>query len=322
MTLHDPPPLELHDVSPQREQFRADVVAGLRLARKQLPCKYFYDARGSELFDQICELPEYYLTRTELAILTRHADDICRNLGDNCLLIEFGSGSSTKTRIVLDHLVRPAAYVPIDISRSALLEASQQMCRRYPKLRVSPVCADYTKQLALPAIAARRNVVFFPGSTIGNFEPSEAMQFLRRARAMAGPASGLLIGVDLKKDPAVLHAAYNDAQNVTAEFNLNLLSRINRELNANFDVARFAHYAYFNPRLGRIEMHLLSLRDQAVRIGRERVGFKEGESIFTESSYKYTIADFEQLAVEAGYRLERAWLDEKRNFSVQYFVSA
>jgi dimethylhistidine N-methyltransferase len=320
MTLRDQEPLDVCDLAPQREQFLRDVLAGLRSARKTLGCKYFYDADGSRLFDRICELPEYYLTRTEHLILTSYANDICDALGETCLLVEFGSGSSLKTRIVLDHLRNPAAYLPIDISRSALSEASISLSERYPDLRIHPICADYTQQLALPNLPCRRKVIFFPGSTIGNFEPHEAVRFLRRCRAMAGPGSALLIGVDLKKDPAILHAAYNDAAGVTAQFNLNLLIRINAELGGNFDPARFAHYAYYNPRLGRIEMHLLSLRNQCVRIGHERIDFAEGESIFTESSYKYTIFDFENLASEAGYHLERAWLDPHRLFSVQYFL--
>ena len=322
MTLYDPP-LKVHDLSPQREHFRDDVLAGLRLARKQLPCKYFYDARGSRLFEEICELDEYYLTRTELSILLRHAEDICGTIGEEVLLIEFGSGSSIKTRVLLDHLRDPAGYVPIDISRSALIAASRRLSSKYRALKVIPVCADYTAHVTLPAaIEARRNVVFFPGSTIGNFEPDQATQFLRRVREMAGNDSGLLIGVDLKKDPAILHAAYNDAAGVTAQFNLNILERINRELDGDFDTARFAHYACYNPRLGRIEMHLISLRDQLVHIDSDRIEFREGESVFTENSYKYTMSEFEQLASEAGYRLERAWIDEKRLFSVQYFVSA
>jgi dimethylhistidine N-methyltransferase len=220
MTLHDQQPLDVCDLAPQREQFLRDVLAGLRSARKTLPCKYFYDADGSRLFDRICELPEYYLTRTEQTILTSYANDICDALGEDCLLIEFGSGSSLKTRIVLDHLHNPAGYLPIDISRSALAEAALSLSARYPHLLIRPVCADYTTPLALPNFQARRNVVFFPGSTIGNFEPDEAVRFLRRCRAMAGSGSALLIGVDLKKDPAILHAAYNDAAGVTAQFNL------------------------------------------------------------------------------------------------------
>ncbi len=319
MTLHNPLSMGLQDLSPQREVFRAEVLAGLRSARKQLPCKYFYDERGSSLFEQICDLPEYYLTRSEFSILQRYARDISGVLGEGCLLVEFGSGSSLKTRMVLDHLSDPVGYVPIDISRSALVEASKGLRGRYRGLKVAPMCADYTTQLTLPRIEARKNVVFFPGSTIGNFEPADATRFLRRARQMAGPGSGLLIGVDLKKHPRVLHAAYNDAAGVTAKFNLNLLERIDRELCGNFGAGRFGHYAYYNPRLGRIEMHLISMREQEVRIGDQRIGFKEGESVFTESSYKYTIADFEQMAGEAGYRLERTWLDERRWFSVQYY---
>jgi dimethylhistidine N-methyltransferase len=313
----------LHDLEPVKDDFRAEVLAGLRRPRKQLPCKFFYDQRGSELFDQICELDEYYLTRAETAILFRHASEIASVLGRDCLLIEYGSGSSLKTRILLDHLDAPAGYVPIDISRAHLLRAAQAIRLRHPRLHVTPVCADYTEPLDLPACPRppARKVVFFPGSTIGNFDPWNARHFLAQARALAGPGSGLLIGVDLKKDPRVLHSAYNDAAGVTADFNLNLLARINRELGANFDVNRFAHYAFFNPAPGRVEMHLRSLEQQTVHISGESFHFTRGESIFTESSYKYTIEGFTALAAEAGYRQTHCWTDAQQLFAVLHLIA-
>jgi len=314
----------LHDLEPVTDDFKAEVLAGLRRPRKQLPCKFFYDQRGSELFDQICELEEYYLTRTETAILFRNVREIASVIGANCLLIEYGSGSSLKTRILLDHLESPAGYVPIDISRAHLLRAAHAIRLRHPRLHVVPVCADYTESLTLPDSprAPVRKVVFFPGSTIGNFDPWSARHFLAQARALAGPGSGLLIGVDLKKDPRLLHSAYNDAAGVTAEFNLNLLARINRELGADFAIDRFAHYAFYNPGPGRIEMHLLSLEEQTVHICGEAFNFTRGESIFTESSYKYTIEGFSRLAAEAGYRQTHCWMDAEKLFAVMYLVAA
>lgn len=309
----------LHDLAPHRADFRMQVLRGLRQTRKQLPCKFFYDHRGSQLFDQICELPEYYLTRTELGILEAHVQEMTDAMGDRCLLVEYGSGSSLKIRLLLDHLRDPAGYVPFDIAREHLMDAAARLAAAYPGLNILPVCADYTRPFELPACdGAARTVVYFPGSTIGNFDPHEARAFLRAAADRCGPGGGLLIGVDLKKDPAVLHAAYNDAAGVTAAFNLNLLVRINRELDGTFDLEGFAHYAFYNPRLGRIEMHLLSRADQPVTIAGHRVDFREGETIFTECSYKYTLREFESLAASAGWRVQQTWTDDRRQFSVQY----
>lgn len=311
----------LHDFGLARDDFRAQVIYGMRQTRKHVPCKFFYDRRGSELFDQICELPEYYPTRTELGIMTRHAAEMAEALGPRCRIVEYGSGSSTKTRLLLDHLNDPTAYVPLDISREHLLGAAQRLAEQYPGLPVHPVCADYTSQFTLPdATDARRTVIYFPGSTIGNFEPHEARPFLVAAAQRAGERGGLLIGVDLKKDPNTLHAAYNDSAGVTAAFNLNLLTRINRELEGNFDLAQFAHYAFYNPRLGRIEMHLVSRCGQSVAIGANTFAFREGETIFTESSYKYTLSEFASLAAASGWSVERTWIDELRMFSVQYLT--
>ena len=315
----------VRDLAPAADNVRAEVLNGLRKRRKELPCKLLYDARGSELFDEICRLPEYYPTRTEIGILRRHGHAIADALGPRCLLVEYGSGSGVKTRILLDRLDRPAGYVPIDISRSALVASAEALVQRYPDLDMMPVCADYTSEIALPAKAsgrrAARAAVFFPGSTIGNFHPADAHRFLRRLRRAFGPGSGLLIGVDLRKDPRVLHAAYNDSAGVTAAFNLNLLTRINRELAADFDPSRFAHYAFYNARVGRIEMHLVSLREQAVTVAGERCTFACGESIFTESSYKYSLSGFATLADAAGYDVGSVWKDPSSLFSVQHLVA-
>jgi dimethylhistidine N-methyltransferase len=311
----------LHDCAPGREDFRAQVLHGLRQARKQLPCKFFYDQRGSQLFDQICELDEYYLTRTELAILNRHVGEMAAMIGPGCRIVEYGSGSSQKTRLLLDHLESPAAYVPLDISREHLLDAAARLATTYPALNILPVCADYTRPFTLPnANGAARTVIYFPGSTIGNFEPHEARSFLAAAARQVGAGGGLLIGVDLKKDPARLHAAYNDVRGVTAAFNLNLMERINRELAATFSLDRFAHYAFYNPRLGRIEMHLVSLTSQTCQIGAESFYFREGETIFTESSYKYTLPEFASIAATAGWKVKHIWTDDNRMFSIQYLT--
>ncbi len=313
----------LHDFAPARDDFRAQVVGGLGSNRKHLPCKFFYDQRGSQLFDRICQLDEYYPTRTELGILKDHAADMAAACGPRCLLVEYGSGSSVKTCLLLDHLTDPAGYVPLDISREHLLDAARRVAACYPELNVLPVCADYTRSVSLPACdGVERTVIYFPGSTIGNFEPHDARQFLKYAAKLCGPGGGLLIGVDLKKDPALLHAAYNDASGVTAEFNLNLLHRINRELAGNFAVHSFAHYAFYNPRLGRIEMHLVSQAEQTVAAAGSRFFFREGESIFTESSYKHTLEGFQDLAAASGWNVDRVWTDERRMFSVQYLTVA
>jgi dimethylhistidine N-methyltransferase len=277
------------------------------------------------LFNQICEQPEYYPTRTELQITRDHADEIAAAIGAGCVLVEYGSGSSLKTRILLDHLREPTAYVPIDISREHLLRSSRALAASYPGLAVRPVWADYTGEFHLPTIDGRerrrggRVVAYFPGSTIGNFEPTEARQFLESVRRVCGRGGSLLIGVDLKKDPSLLNAAYNDAAGVTAAFNLNLLTRINRELGANFDTSAFEHHAFFNAAAGRVEMHLVSRRRQRVELGDgASISFEPGETIHTENCYKYTLASFRALAAEAGYRPEQVWTDEAGWFSVHY----
>jgi len=295
------------------------VLQGLQDARKELPSKYFYDDVGSQLFEQICELDEYYLTRTELAIMQAHMQEIVSLLGPHCLLIEYGSGNSTKVCMLLDALQEPAGYVPIDIAKDQLLRSAAALATAYPALEMLPVCADYTSDFALPSPAkpVSQRIAYFPGSTIGNFDREPATRFLQQI-AKACQGGGLLIGVDLKKDFNILHRAYNDSQGVTAQFNKHLLVRMNQELDANFQLHQFGHYAFYNPGQSRIEMHLVSLKNQTVRIGESEIAFKLGESIWTESSYKYTLEEFAQLAATAGFAVEQVWTDPRQLFSVQY----
>ncbi|MBU6420890.1 MAG: L-histidine N(alpha)-methyltransferase [Gammaproteobacteria bacterium] len=302
---------------------RAEVLAGLTTNPKTLPCKYFYDERGSELFDAICELPEYYLTRTELAIMQSHAAEMATVLGSRGLLVEPGSGTSTKTRLLLDKLHWPCAYVPVDISREHLIKAADQLNRHYPDLEVLPVCADFSQAFALPAPhhPAARSVIYFPGSTIGNFEPDATVALLKQLLRLAGRKGALLIGVDLNKDRTLLEAAYNDAAGVTAAFNLNLLARLNRELHSDFNLKRFQHRALYNPAEGRIEMRLVSLDEQTVHIADESVHFRAGEAIVTEYSYKHTLPGFAALAAQAGWNVQKVWTDDRRWFSVQYLTA-
>jgi dimethylhistidine N-methyltransferase len=303
------------DHLPATGRFLDDVIAGLSRPRKALPPKYFYDDRGSRLFEAICDTPEYYPTRAEIRLMTAHAGEMARRMGPSSAVIELGSGSGRKTRILVDAL-DPVAYVPIDIAREQLLETAAAFAARFPRLAVHAVCADYSAPLALPDLAARRRVVYFPGSTIGNLAVREAAAFLANARALAGPGGAMLVGVDLKKDPARLNAAYNDAAGVTAQFNLNLLRRINRELGADFDLSAFRHHAFYHAARGRIEMHLVSLRDQAVRIDGRAFRFRGGESIHTENSCKYSVDEFRRLAAGAGFHPAACWTDPERLFSV------
>lgn len=313
---------EVADLAPDREEFLEDVWRGLAQPRKQLPCKYLYDEEGSRLFERICELDEYYLTRTELAILEAHAHEMARALGPACLFVEYGSGSGRKTRLLLDRLEKPAAYVPVDISRSALESATAALARCYPGLEILPVCADYTRahELPEPQTPPARCVVYFPGSTIGNFSPEEAGRFLRSVRERVGDQGAFLGGVDLKKDPAVLEAAYDDREGVTAAFNLNLLARVNRELDADFDLAGFEHEAVYDEKLGRVEMRLVSRVDQTVRVRGRSFRFARGERIHTESSYKYDLDQFRALARDAGFELAHVWSDRAGRFSVPYLT--
>ena len=291
--------------------FLQDVVAGLSLPQKALPPKYFYDAKGSKLFERICRLPEYYLTRAELSLTRKHISAIGKFAGRGCELLEYGSGESLKTRLLIRAL-RPKTYLPVDISASALERAAAQLSRAFPWLRITPVAADFSRPLDLPAPRTPR-VAYFPGSTIGNLTPEEAHGFLARARAHA---ERMLIGTDLRKDANVLHAAYNDSRGVTAAFNLNVLERANRELGADFDLRRFSHYAFYNAAIGRIEMHLIALEKQSVKVGRHRFSFERGESIHTENSYKYSVESFRALAANAGFRQEKCWMDRGGLFAL------
>ena len=302
--------------------FLEEALAGLTLPQKTLPCKYFYDRRGSELFDQICDLPEYYPTRTEAGIMSDHIAEMASVFKQNTLLIEYGSGSSTKTRILLDHLPHLAGYVPMDISREHLYQTAEKLAAAYPNLDVLPLCADYTAPFELPEAdgPVHSRIVYFPGSTIGNFHRAEATQFLCRIADVCGPGGGLLIGVDLRKSPHVLEPAYNDAQGVTAEFNLNILHRMNAELGADFRLDGFAHHAFYNEPIGRIEMHLRSLRAQTVHLGNAALFFAAGETIWTECSYKYSLPEFAALASAAGFEVRRVWTDVDQKFSVQYLT--
>jgi dimethylhistidine N-methyltransferase len=304
---------------PEDDTFLNAVLRGLRKSRKELPSKYFYDERGSELFNRICTLDEYYPTRTELHIMKTRIDDIVKCIGEATVLIEYGSGSSVKTRILLNSLKNLSVYVPIDISKDYLKSATAELTRTYPHLRIQPVCMDYTLPFSLPDITGTPHdrVVFFPGSTIGNFHPDEAVEFLMSIGNILQGNGSLLIGVDLKKDPVVLHNAYNDRAGITESFNVNILVRANRELGANFRTEFFKHYAFYNPVQGRIEMHLISLEDQDIHINGTTFHISEGESIHTENSYKYSVDEFGNLAMKAGFTVARLWKDEEDLFSVQ-----
>jgi len=319
----------LLDLEPDVGDMRGEVLAGLRERPKRVPSKYLYDTRGSELFDEICELAEYYPTRTELQIMERHSGTISQLCGPGCMVIEYGSGSSLKSRIVLGSLIDPVSYVPIDISRDHLLAAAREMAAAFPGIEILPVCADYTHPLELPAPARRpsRRVVFYPGSTIGNFAPENAAAFLRGVVEVVGPNGAMIVGVDRLKDRAILEPAYDDGRGVTAAFNKNLLVRLNRELDADFDLAAFRHTAPWlpDPRdsgCGRIEMRLISTRDQVVTVSGERFHFGDGERLVTEYSYKYTPEAFARLAASAGLVVRRIWSDTDELFGVYYLETA
>src|SRR6266403_4230981 len=283
--------------------FLSDVITGLSSEPRTLPCKYFYDERGAALFQEICELPEYYVTRTEIDILDRYRAEIASQLGPNIELIGLGTGAGTKTRILIKALEKPAAYIPVDISEKQLRKSTASFQKIFPKLEILPVCADYLQPVVLPSPRHKpaRNVVYFPGSTIGNFEPNEALEFLRRVANVSGQGGGLLIGVDLQKDQNVIEAAYNDQDGVTAQFNLNLLAHINRETGANFDLSRWQHRAIYNSEAGRIEMYLISATNQTVRMQDREFRFRAGEKILTEHSYKHVPEGFIALARQAGF---------------------
>lgn len=310
--------LRFTDLHPAPNDFYAEVIQGLNRRPRAIGPKFFYDEYGSRLFDALCQTPEYYPTRTEIAILERHIGSIAQHISPRCVLIEPGSGNSRKVRILLDTL-RPRAYLPIDISKDYLRSTAQHVAEEYPWLSVHAVCADYSTSIELPDYPpGTRKLAFFPGSSIGNFEPPQAVAFLRNIARMVSPDGGLLIGVDLKKDPARLNAAYNDAQGITADFNLNLLKRINHALHADFVIDMFQHHAFYNSAVGRIEMHLVSRQAQRVRVGSKHFDFAKGESIHTENSYKYSIAGFRTLAQQAGFSPAAVWTDAERLFSVHY----
>lgn len=302
------------------DDFLASVREGLRQQPKTIPPKYFYDAHGSHLFDLICATPEYYPTRTEIGILERHGAEMAGMIGASCVLIELGSGSAIKTPLLLRHLADDAVYVPIDICEPHLLRSTRRLQTMFPAIKMQPLCTDYHRlpAHALKRHAGRRRVVFFPGSTIGNCTPEGAIRLLRHAAEQVGPDGALLIGVDCKKSPAVLNAAYNDAAGHTAAFNLNLLQRMQRELGARLDAEQFAHHAFYNDGLGRIEMHLVSRCRQAIRLGNESFIFDPGETIHTENSYKYSAREFRQLASAAGWHLQSTWRDDDGMFNVHY----
>ncbi|UPG91693.1 L-histidine N(alpha)-methyltransferase [Luteibacter aegosomaticola] len=317
-----PKDIRLDDRHPDVEDTLHTVRRGLAAKPKKLPSRLFYDERGSALFEAICEQPEYYLTRTEIAIMRDHAADIAETLGPDVRLVEYGSGSGIKTRMLLEHLESPVAYVPVEISRTALMESVAELATRFPHVPMQPVCADFTQPLRLPVAARspRRTAIYFPGSTIGNFEAKEAVKILRQMRAEMSDGGGVIIGVDLKKDPADIEAAYNDAAGVTRDFTLNMLVRLNREIGTDFDVDAFRHRARYNALAGRIETTLVSTKRQDVHVGHDVFAFREDEAMQVEYSCKYSLDDFAQLANKAGLSVQKVWMDADKRFSVQYLV--
>jgi dimethylhistidine N-methyltransferase len=313
------PHVELYDLHPPLDDFRSEVLHGLTQPQKFFSPKFLYDKRGAELFDAICALDEYYLTRTEMGILRTYAKDIANLIGDGAL-IEFGSGSSQKIRILLDAMPQLPTYVALDISKQHLQESCLDLAAAYPGLETIAICTDYTQPIALPSIPQlqhKHQVGFFPGSSIGNLEPNEAITFLKNVANLLQPNGSLLIGVDLKKDKSILEPAYDDAKGISANFALNILVRMNRELNADFDLEQFTYRAFYNP-IGRIEMYIVSLADQIVQVDGTKISFKAGETLRTEYSYKYSIEEFQTLARSAGFSPEQVWTDCDRLFSVHY----
>jgi len=299
----------------------AEIVAGLNLPQKMISPKYFYDERGSKLFEQICELPEYYPTRTEIGIMESCMNEIAREIGRHVSVIEYGIGSGLKTRILLENLDDPVAFIPIDISPEHLAESCQNLAARFPHIEILSVAADFTRPVPIPVPGRTpaRNLVYFPGSTIGNFEPEAALELLNVMHQEAGPGGALLIGVDLKKDPQMIENAYNDSAGVTAEFNLNVLQRLNREYGSDFVLDAFRHTATYNESSGRIEMYLVSQCDQLVTFEEHRFTFTEGEKIITEYCHKFSLEGFRELATVAGFRHVNTWLDANRWFSIQLY---
>lgn len=310
---------------PQQQEFLDDVLQGLSQHQKTLPCKYFYDERGSQLFEDICSTPEYYITRTEIDILTRSMPEIAGMVGAGSDILEFGSGAGIKIRLLLDGLKEPRSYIPIDISMEILESSSRQLALQFPEVQVIPIVGDYHKDIRLPEGFRRqtphRKLVFFPGSTISNFTPVEAQTFLQRIRRLLSPDDGLLIGVDCVKESQVLNAAYNDAAGYTAAFNMNLLHRIKNTFDTNLKPQHFFHHAYFNEQESRIEMHLVSKLDQLLELEKARFTLRKGETIHTENSYKYALPVFDRMANEAGYGTTKVWQDEAKLFSLHYLTA-
>jgi dimethylhistidine N-methyltransferase len=304
-------------------QFPTDILDGLRGSTKRIPSKYFYDERGSELFERICELDEYYLTRIELQIMQTFAREMAVQLGERVMLIEFGSGRSLKTRILLDQMLDPVAYVPIDISTDHLWESAAELRHQYPGIEILPMDADFTLPLSIPQSSRPYShaAVYFPGSTIGNFEPDAARKLLCQIVNLVGKDGGLLLGIDLKKDPQLIHAAYNDVEGVTAMFNLNILNHLNEVLNADFDLDRFEHLSTYIPHAGRVETFVVSCCDQQVNVGDLTIHLRRGERIQTEYSYKYTVEEFADFAAEVGLMLHRYWTDPEQMFAVLHLVN-
>lgn len=313
------PDAELIDLQPGPSRIAADVTAGLSAVPKRLPSKYFYDARGSELFERITRQPEYYLTRVETELLEARLPDIAAAVGPHAHIVEYGSGSGRKTECLLAGLDDPVAYTPIEISRAALLASVARLARRFPRVEMLPVCADFTRPVALPAPARAggRRLAFFPGSTLGNFDRDEAVALLAAMRDTVGTDGLALVGIDLDKDPGLIEAAYNDAAGVTAEFTLNLLARLNREIGSDFDTAQFRHLARYDRDRRRIETFLVSRREQRAHVGDSAFGFREGEAMQVEYSHKYTDADFSALAARAGWTPASAWNDPSDWFGLR-----
>ena len=321
--MSDSPTVSVLDLEPAASDFLEQAMAGLSSSPRTLPSKFFYDERGSDLFQEICELPEYYVTRTERKILEEHGAEIAESIGENAELVGFGTGAGVKTRMLLHRLKNLVAYVPVDISKQRLKDSAEALSREMPQLEILPVCADYLQPMELPTPSTEpaHIAVYFPGSTIGNMKPEVARHFLQRVAQLCGHSGGLIIGVDLQKSRTVLEAAYNDSAGVTAAFNLNMLERANRELGADFDLAQWRHRAVYNDEAHRIEMHLISQTAQTVHLGGEEFSFQPNEKIITEFSYKHTIEGFSALAGSAGFQLARVWTDPDKLFGVFHFTT-
>lgn len=314
--------MDFVNLSPSTTSVLKEVLAGLSKSQKSLPPKLLYDKRGSEIFEKICLLKEYYPTRAETEILKNNASDICSMVGEGSVIVEPGSGAGDKIRYLLPHMINPKAYVPIEISKEILLRMTEEFHEEFPQLKVIPVCADFNHPIELPLTLESeraKKVVFFPGSTIGNFNPQEAVSFLKSMAKLVGHGGGLVIGVDMKKAPEIFKLAYDDPHGVTADFNLNLLQRLNRETAAHFDLRNFSHEAIYDEKLGRVEMHLVSRISQLVRVNETVFRFREGETIHTESSYKYTVDEFSELGAKANWQIKKFWKNSENQFCVYYF---